>query len=117
MLEELRELERKKHAYHRRMYRYQAHYSLNREDGIEHQMLFPSPSTEEQYEEKVFQQELYQAMSQLSEKSFRRIYAHYILGLSKVEIARLEGVDERVVRLSIERGLNKLNHLLNEKDN
>ncbi|QQK80055.1 hypothetical protein HUG20_09250 [Salicibibacter cibi] len=48
VLEELCELERKKHAYHRRMYRYQAHYSLNREDGIEHQVLFPSPSKEEQ---------------------------------------------------------------------
>ena len=38
----------------------------------------------------------------------RRVYAHYILGLSKTEIARAEGVHEKTVRTSIERGLRNM---------
>ena len=42
----------------------------------------------------------------------KRIYAHFILGLTKQDIARAEGVDEKVVRLAIERGLRNLEKIL-----
>ena len=35
-------------------------------------------------------------------------YAHFVLGMSKTDIARAEGVDEKVVRLAIERGLRNM---------
>ena len=53
-------------------------------------------------------QELYTAISRLPDKQAKRIYAHFILGLTKQDIARAEGVDEKVVRLAIERGLRNL---------
>ena len=37
---------------------------------------------------------------------------HFILGLTKQDIARAEGVDEKVVRLAIERGLRNLEKIL-----
>lgn len=97
---------------HLRAYRHRAYYSLDRDDGIEHNILFPVRSSEEQYEEMLMRQEIYKAMCQLPEKTFRRIYAHYFLGLSKVAIARAEKVDERAVRKSINSGLKKLARLL-----
>ncbi|UUZ90734.1 hypothetical protein LJK87_33385 [Paenibacillus sp. P25] len=51
-------------------------------------------------------------MCQLPEKSARRIYAHYFLGMSKIAIARAEHVDERAVRKSIQRGLKQMESLL-----
>ena len=53
-------------------------------------------------------QMLHSALNQLSEKQARRIIAHYILGLKKVEIAQIEGVNERAIRSSIQRGLKQL---------
>ena len=41
-----------------------------------------------------------------------RIYAHFVLGMSKTDIARAEGVDEKVVRLAIERGLRNMEKFL-----
>ena len=57
-------------------------------------------------------QELYTAISRLPDKQAKRIYAHFILGLTKQDIARAEGVDEKVVRLAIERGLRNLEKIL-----
>ncbi|UUZ86514.1 hypothetical protein LJK88_04090 [Paenibacillus sp. P26] len=57
-------------------------------------------------------EQLYEAMCQLPEKSARRIYAHYFLGMSKIAIARAEHVDERAVRKSIQRGLKQMESLL-----
>ena len=39
-----------------------------------------------------------QAISSLPDKQAKRIYAHFILGMTKKDIARAEGVDEKVVR-------------------
>ena len=50
-------------------------------------------------------QELYTAISRLPDKQAKRIYASFILGLDEIKtLARAEGVDEKVVRLAIERG-------------
>ena len=40
------------------------------------------------------------------------IYAHFILGMTKQDIARAEGVHEKVVRVAIERGLRRLEKIL-----
>lgn len=39
-------------------------------------------------------------------------YAHFILGMTKQDIARAEGVHEKVVRVAIERGLRRLEKIL-----
>ena len=49
-------------------------------------------------------QELHAAIASLPDKQAKRIYAHFILGMTKQNIARAEGVNEKVVRVAIERG-------------
>ena len=48
----------------------------------------------------------------LPDKQAKRIYAHFILGMTKQDIARAEGVHEKVVRVAIERGLRHLEKIL-----
>lgn len=96
----------------RQMYRYKAQYSLDRGDGIEHSSLHFAPSPAELYEKKEEIEALYAALAALPEKQGRRIFAHYILGVSKAELARAEGVAESAVRDSICRGLKQLREIL-----
>ncbi|CAM3658196.1 sigma-70 region 4 domain-containing protein [Cohnella lubricantis] len=109
---EIRLFDLEESAYRLRTYRHRAYFSLDRNDGIEQHVLFLSISPEEYYERKLSRQQLYEAMCLLPEKSARRIYAHYFLGMSKVDIARAEHVDERAVRKSIQRGLKQMESLL-----
>lgn len=99
-------------AFKLRAYRHKAYYSLDRNDGIEKDILFVSLSPQEIYERKVTQQELYAAICRLPEKQAKRIHAHYFLGMSKVAIAKVEQVDERAIRKSIERGLTQMEKFL-----
>lgn len=110
--QEIRRFDLDESAYRLRTYRHRAYYSLDRNDGIELDVLFLSLSPEEYYELKLSREQLYEAMCQLPEKSARRIYAYFFLGMSKVAIARAEHVDERAVRKSIQRGLKQMEHLL-----
>ena len=87
-------------AYERRMYRHKAHYSLNREDGIENDALNRPLTPEEILEQKQLREEVYAALMQLTAIQARRIYA------------RIEGADRRRVWESIRRGLKKLARLL-----
>ncbi len=82
-------------AYERRKFRHKAHYSLNREDGIENDALNRPLTPEEILEQKQL-----------------RIYARFYLGMTVAEIARIEGADRRRVWESIRRGLKKLARLL-----
>jgi RNA polymerase sigma-70 factor, ECF subfamily len=109
---EIHRFDLKENAYKLKTYRHRAYYSLDRDDGIEQDVLFLSISPEEYYERKLSKQQLYEAMCQLPVKSARRIYAHYFLGMSKVDIAKAEHVDERAVRKSISRGLKQMEQLL-----
>ena len=102
----------KEAAYRLRTYRHKAYYSLDRNDGIEHEALFVALSPHELYERKVTMQELHAAISRLPDKQAKRIYAHFILGMTKKDIARAEGVHEKVVRVAIERGLRSLEKIL-----
>jgi RNA polymerase sigma-70 factor (ECF subfamily) len=92
-------------TYERTRRRYKATYSLDREDGIERDILFVSLSPHELYERKLTQEQLYSAIASLPDKQAKRIYAHFFLGMSKAAIARSEGVSKVSVSESIERGL------------
>ena len=106
------EFDHKEAAYRLRTYRHKAYYSLDRNDGIEYEALFVALSPHELYERKVTMQELHAAISRLPDKQAKRIYAHFILGMTKQDIARAEGVHEKVVRVAIERGLRHLEKIL-----
>ena len=99
-------------AYERRKFRHKAHYSLNRGDGIENDALNRPLTPEEILEQKQLREEVYAALMQLTAIQARRIYARFYLGMTVVEIARIEGADRRRVWESIRRGLKKLARLL-----
>lgn len=108
----LAEAERLERNYIRRVYWNKAYFSLDAGDGIEHEALFVALSPCEIYERKVTAQELRVALAALSDIQGRRVYAHYILGLNKTEIARAEGVAKSRVSESIERGLRNMEKFL-----
>jgi RNA polymerase sigma-70 factor (ECF subfamily) len=99
-------------AYQKRTNRHKAFYSLDRNDGIERDIMVIILSPPEIYEKKLTNQQLYAAMNNLSEKQVKRIYAHYFLNMSKYAIAKTEGVDESAVRRSIEAGLLRMGTFL-----
>jgi len=55
---------------------------------------------------------LHAAITKLPNKQAKRIYAHFFLDMTFTEIANAEGVDEKVVRVAIQRGLQKLQKYL-----
>lgn len=110
--QEMHQFDLNENAHKLRAYRHRACYSLDRNDGIEQEVLFLSISPEDYYERKLSNEQLYAAMCRLPEKSFRRIYAHFFLGMSKVAIAQAEQVDERAIRKSIKRGLKHMAQFL-----
>ena len=108
----LLEAERLERNFIRRRFYNKAHYSLDAGDGIENDILFVSLTPCELYELKMTAEQLQAAMASLPDKQRKRIYAHYILGMSKSDIARTEGVDESAVRDAIERGLKNMEKFL-----
>ncbi len=76
--EMFKEFDRKEAAYRLRTYRHKAYYSLDRDDGLEHEALFVALSPHELYERKVTMQELHAAIASLPNKQAKRIYAHFI---------------------------------------
>ena len=99
-------------AYYLRRYRHKAYYSLDRGDGIEHDILFVSLSPCEIYERKVTVEQLHAAIASLPDKQAKRIYGHYFLGMSKSAIAKSEGVNESAIRDGIDRGLRNIEKFL-----
>lgn len=99
-------------AYERKKYRYKAHYSLDRGDGLEHNILFVALSPDEIYERKLTTEQLHAAIATLPDKQAKRIYAHYFLGMSKTAIAKAEGVNKSQVTRSINQGLSHLEKYL-----
>lgn len=106
------EHDRREAAYRRRVYYHKAHYSLDREDGIENSIKFVSYSPHEIYERKLTTQQLHAAIAALPDKQAKRVYAHYILGIDKAEIAKAEGVDVRNIRKAIEKALANMEKFL-----
>ena len=66
----------------------------------------------EVYANKQINSLLHAAISKLPSKQAKRIYAHFFLGLTFTEIANAEGVDEKAVRVAIQRGLQNLQNNL-----
>ena len=114
--EALAEAERLERNYIRRVYWNKAYFSLDAGDGIEHEALFVALSPCELYERKVTAQELRAALSALPEMQSRRVYAHYILGISRADLARAEGVGISRISNSIDRGQRGFNLLRQHQD-
>lgn len=86
--------------------------SLEAGKGYEADAIRPPLTPEEIIEGREIREALYSSLAQLPTAQARRVYAHYILGISKADLARAEGVAESAVRDSIDRGLKKLRELL-----
>lgn len=107
--------ERAEEAYRRKVRYHKAYYSLDRDDGIERDILFAAQSTEELSERKMTQDELHAAISMLPDKQAKRIYAHFLLDMSIAEVARAEGVCWTSVDRSIQNGLKRLERILKNR--
>jgi len=107
-----KQFNRKEHADFERKRVYKAYYSLDAGDGIEKDIILLVLSPEEIYERKLSKQELYAAINSLPEKQAKRIYAHFFLGMSKAEIARIEGVNKCQVSRSIDKALKNIEKFL-----
>ena len=106
---------RQENNYHQRTYRHRAYFSLDRGDGIENDALHFEPSPEEIFFRQVSLEQLQEAIDHLPPIQIRRVYAHYILGMKKVDIARAEGVDGGSVCSSIQAGLRNLRRYFEKK--
>ena len=95
-------------AYNRQRYRYKAHYSLERGDGIEHKSLARPLTPEMILEDNFLKEQVYAAVMSLPDLQAKRIYARYYLGMTITEIARTEGVSKSRITESIQRGLKSL---------
>ena len=104
----LREYMLLEEAYRIRTYRYKAFYSLDRDEGIEREILQKPLNPAEIWEQRQMTELIYKGLSKLPVKQRQRIYAHFFLGMSKADIARAEGTDASSVRKSINRGLHQL---------
>ena len=109
------EFDHKEAAYRLRTYRHKAYYSLDRNDGIEHEALFVALSPHELYERKVTMEQLHAAIAALPDKQAKRIYAYYFLGLTESAIAKSEGVSVASVSESIQRGLRNMETFLKNR--
>lgn len=85
-----------------------AFYSLDRDEGIEREILQKPLNPAEIWEQRQMTELIYKGLSKLPVKQRQRIYAHFFLGMSKTDIARAEGTDASSVRKSINRGLHQL---------
>ena len=108
------EYQRKEVAYRRRTYRHKAFFSLDYGDDIEREAVLFTPTLQEIVERHLEEERVYQAISSLPEKQRQRVYAHYILGITLMDIAKMEGVSLHAVYESIQRGLRRLEKILEE---
>lgn len=116
-LVELFQRDAAKEATRKRKLRFhRAYYSLDRNDGIDKNIIYVSRSPEEIYERKLTREQLHAAMETLTDKQAKRIYAHFFLGLSKSDIARNEGVDCCHIARSIDLALKKIGQYLKSID-
>ena len=104
--------DRQEAAYRRRTYYHNAHYSLDRGDGIEYDAVFRSITPWEIYERKVTLEQLHAAIAALPDKQAKRIYAHFFLDMTEEAIARSENISTVAVHNAIHRGLRNLEKFL-----
>jgi RNA polymerase sigma-70 factor (ECF subfamily) len=105
--------QRAENAYIRRVYWHEAHYSLDCGDGIENDAIDKTlDPVFEILADKLTKEQLYAAIDSLPEKQGKRIYAHFILGISQRAIAKKEKVSAMTVNESISGGLRNLEKYL-----
>lgn len=95
------EFERKEHALERKMYRYNAQYSLDAGDGTENETLKNSLTLCDLYELKTTNEQIHKAIDLLPKKQARRIRAYFFDGMSQADIANAEGVSKAAISTSI----------------
>lgn len=103
---------REEAAYIRQRSRYKANFSTDSEEWLEKEGMMYSADAVDETDALIIRKRLHEAIDNLPDKQAKRIYDHFILGLSKLEIARAEGVNESKVRKAIERGLANLKKYL-----
>ena len=86
--------------------------SLDGTPGFEADVTRPPLTPEEIMELAEDHAALYAALDRLPPVQARRVYAHYILGKSKTDIAKAENVSENAVRDSISRGMETMKNIL-----
>lgn len=97
-----------------RTYRYKAFYSLDRDEGIEREILQKPLNPAEIWEQRQMTELIYKGLSKLPVKQRQRIYAHFFLGMSKADIAKAEGTHKSRITRSIEAGLRSLEKYFKE---
>ena len=97
----LREYMLLEEAYRIRTYRYKAFYSLDRDEGIEREILQKPLNPAEIWEQRQMTELIYKGLSKLPVKQRQRIYAHFFLGMSKADIAKAEGTHKSRITRSI----------------
>ena len=111
----LAEAERVERNYMRRIFYNKAQYSIDAEDGVESTSIecrILSPDAILDLMERHCR--LCHALNSLPEIQGRRIESHYLLGISKKDIAYSEGVSENSVTESIYRGLRAMRRYFNK---
>ena len=86
--------------------------SLDGTPGFEADVTYPPLTPEEIMELAEDRAALYAALDRLPPVQARRVYARFILGRSVGQIAKAEGVEERNVRETINKGLRRLKKYL-----
>jgi len=104
--------QREENAYKRRIYWHQAHYSLDRGDGIENDAVNATADPFDEYIKKSNKEQIHTAILNLPEKQAKCVYMKYILGFSQVEIAKENNISESAVSQCIERGFKNLEKIL-----
>ncbi|MDD3336321.1 MAG: sigma-70 family RNA polymerase sigma factor [Eubacteriales bacterium] len=112
--EQLHQWEQNEKSHRRKLNRYRAHYSLDIGDGIENDAIFSCTTPDEVYERKLTRQQLHEAISALPDKQAKRVYAHFIMGMSQADIARAERISTVAVNSSIVRGLQRMGRYLKQ---
>ena len=93
--------EREEIAIRRKVYRYHAQYSLDRNDGLEVSTLLKNQAPDEALEKKVTQEQLQAAIALLPDVQAKRITAYFFEGMTTVEIAKAEGIGTSSIIKSI----------------
>ena len=86
--------------------------SLDTDPGFEADVLRQPMTPDEYIEARETTFALYDALTQLPPTQARRVYQHYLLGMSKAEIAAAEGVGRSRICCSVERGLAAMKNIL-----
>ena len=97
---------------YKRQKRRKGECSLDTEPGFEADVLHQPMTPDEYMEAHETTLALYDALTQLPPTQARRVYQHYLLGMSKAEIAAAEGVGRSRICCSIERGLAAMKNIL-----